>query len=78
MRAKSLLDPFSEGDPIIVTTDWVRLELKGKEGIITEYLGGGYYKVFIPDWPPCFVDGEEGLEWRLFYRDMKKAGCYYV
>ncbi len=77
MRAKSLLDPFLEGDSIIVT-DRMRLELKDKEGIITEYLGGGYYKVFIPDWLPCFMDGEEGLEWRLFYRDMKKAGCYYV
>jgi hypothetical protein len=46
MRAKSLLDPFLEVDPIIVT-DRMRLDLKDKEGIITEYLGGGYYKVFM-------------------------------
>ena len=72
MRARSLLDPFLEGDPIIVTTDWVRLELKGKEGIITEYLGGGYYKVFIPDWPPCFMDPRDSeVDWLLYETEIE-------
>jgi hypothetical protein len=71
MRAKSLLDPFLEGDSIVVT-DRMRLDLKDKEGIITEYLGGGYYKVFIPDWPPCFMDpGDSETDWLLYETEIE-------
>jgi len=61
MKYTSHLVPFGQKDP-----------LTGKEGIISRAIGGDWYRVFVPEYPPCFMDpGDSETDWLLYETEIE-------